>query len=274
MLQFEVESELCTACGLCASDCPAGIIDLKTGRPAIAPDREQYCLRCEHCMAICPTGAVSILGVRPEELHPLPERFPDLEALETLIRGRRSVRSFEDENLDPELLAHLLEVAWQAPTGKNARQVQFTVVDDREKMAEIREKVINGITRLVQENALPEDLSYFAGIARRWKERKVDIIFHGAPHMLIVTTPAKVISPMADCLIALTTFELFAQANGVGTTWNGYATWAIDLLLPELKQELGIPADHLFGYAMIFGKPAVNYLRTVLHRNPIIHRVR
>ena len=40
-----------------------------------------------------------------------------------------------------------------------------------------------------------------------------------------------------------------------------------------MKQELGIPADHLFGYAMIFGKPAVSYARTVLHRNPIIHRV-
>ena len=273
MLQFEVDSELCTVCGQCASDCPPGIIDLKTGRPAIAPDREQDCRRCEHCMAICPTGALSILGVRPEDMHPLPERFPDVKALETLIRGRRSVRKFEDENLDPELLAHLLEVAWQAPTGGNARQVQFTVVDDRKKMAEIREKVISGIDRLVQENALPEKFSFYAGIARMWKEQKVDNIFRGAPHLLIATAPAKVVTPMADCLIALTTFELFAQAHGVGTLWVAIATWAIDLLLPEMKQELGIPADHLFGYAMIFGKPAVSYARTVLHRNPIIHRV-
>lgn len=273
MLQFEVAPELCTACGQCASDCPAGIINLKTGQPAIAPDREKYCLRCEHCMAICPTGAVSILGVHPDELQPLTESFPDLGALENLIRGRRSVRKFEDDSLDPELLDHLLAVAWQAPTGKNARQVQFTLVDGREKMAELREKVLNGLDRLFRDNALPENHSYFAGITRLWKEKRVDIVFRDAPHMLIATTPASVVSPMADCLIALTTFELFAQAHGVGTAWNGYATWAIDLLLPEIKQELGIPADHLFGYAMIFGKPAVHYARTVLHRNPIIHRV-
>ena len=273
MLQYEVQTELCTQCGQCATDCPSGIINLKTGHPAIAAEREKYCLRCEHCMAICPTGAISILGVRPEELQLLPERFPAPEAVEALIRSRRSVRSFEDENVDPELLTHLLEVAWQAPTGKNDRGVQFTVVDDRLKMAELREKVMNGIDRLAQQNALPEALSYFGAFARRWKEKRVDTIFRGAPHLLIASAPVSCTSPYEDCLIALSTFDLFAQAHGIGTTWVAYAKWAIDTLLPELKEELGIPADHVFGFAMIFGKPAIHYARTVLHRNPIIHRV-
>jgi nitroreductase/NAD-dependent dihydropyrimidine dehydrogenase PreA subunit len=274
MLQFEVQTELCTQCGLCAGDCPSGIINLKTGHPAIAPDREKYCLRCEHCMAICPTGAISILGVHPEELQPLPERFPSLPALETLIRSRRSVRNFEDENVDAELLNHILEVAWQAPTGKNDRQVRFTVVDDRIKMAALREKVMSGIERKAQENLLPDELSYYAVFARRWKEKKIDMIFRGAPHLLIATAPASCTSPYEDCLIALATFDLFAQANGIGTTWVAYAKWAIHEILPELKEELGIPADHVFGFALIFGKPAIQYARTVLHRNPIIHRIK
>jgi hypothetical protein len=58
----------------------------------------------------------------------------------------------------------------------------------------------------------------------------------------------------------------------LGTAWVGYANWAIDVLVPEVKQEMGIPADHVFGYCMIFGKPAVQYARTVLHKNPLIHR--
>jgi len=39
-----------------------------------------------------------------------------------------------------------------------------------------------------------------------------------------------------------------------------------------VKQEMGIPADHVFGYCIIFGKPAVQYARTVLHKNALIHR--
>ncbi len=273
MLQFEVDAEICAACGLCADDCPTKIIDMETGQPAIAPEREENCLRCQHCMAICPSGAISILGVRPEEMQPLPERFPDLPALETLIRGRRSVRSYKDENVDPALLAHLLEVAWQAPTGKNDRQVHFTVVDDRKKMAALRAKVMRGIGSLAEKNAMPEKLAFFANFARKWEEHGTDIIFRGAPHLLIATAPASCATPMADCLIALTTFDLFAQAHGLGTAWVGYGNWAIDVLVPEVKLEMGIPADHMFGYCIIFGNPAVQYARTVLHKNPLIHRV-
>jgi len=272
MLQFEVDAGLCAACGLCADDCPAKIINMETGQPAIAPEREENCLRCQHCMAVCPSGAISILGVRPEELQPVPERFPDLPALETLIRGRRSVRNYKDENVDPVLLAHLLEVAWQAPTGKNDRQVQFTVVDDRKKMDALRSRVMRGIGSLAAKNALPEKLAFYANFARKWEEHGTDIVFRGAPHLLIATAPASCATPMADCLIALTTFDLFAQAHGLGTAWVGYANWAIDVLVPEVKQEMGIPADHVFGYCIIFGKPAVQYARTVLHKDALIHR--
>jgi len=272
MLQFEVDAGLCAACGLCADDCPAKIINMETGQPAIAPEREENCLRCQHCMAVCPSGAISILGVRPEELQPVPERFPDLPALETLIRGRRSVRNYKDENVDPVLLAHLLEVAWQAPTGKNDRQVQFTVVDDRKKMDALRSRVMRGIGSLAEKNALPEKLAFYANFARKWEEHGTDIVFRGAPHLLIATAPASCATPMADCLIALTTFDLFAQAHGLGTAWVGYANWAIDVLVPEVKQEMGIPADHVFGYCIIFGKPAVQYARTVLHKDALIHR--
>jgi len=272
MLQFEVDAGLCAACGLCADDCPAKIINMETGQPAIAPEREENCLRCQHCMAVCPSGAISILGVRPEELQPVPERFPDPPALETLIRGRRSVRNYKDENVDPVLLAHLLEVAWQAPTGKNDRQVQFTVVDDRKKMDALRSRVMRGIGSLAEKNALPEKLAFYANFARKWEEHGTDIVFRGAPHLLIAIAPASCATPMADCLIALTTFDLFAQAHGLGTAWVGYANWAIDVLVPEVKQEMGIPADHVFGYCIIFGKPSVQYARTVLHKDALIHR--
>jgi nitroreductase len=246
---------------------------LRDGIPAIAAESEPTCYRCQHCLAVCPTAAVSILGLSPGESRPLAGNFPDPDKLETLIKGRRSVRRYQKENLEPELLQHLLEVAWHAPTGVNSRQVRFTLIDDREKLARFRDEVMTGLGRLVRENALPERLEFFAKFVRLWEEKGVDTLFRGAPHFLVASARRDLATPLADCLISLSYFELFAQANGVATVWDGLAKWAIDDLLPETRTTLGIPDDHLIGYAMAFGKPAVRYARTVQHGPAIIHRV-
>jgi nitroreductase/NAD-dependent dihydropyrimidine dehydrogenase PreA subunit len=273
MLNFSVDQQSCTRCGLCVADCPARIITMATDSfPAIAPDREAACYRCQHCLAICPTGAIAILGLKPEESRPLAGNYPAPEQMATLIKGRRSVRRYREENLPPELLQRLLEVAWHAPTGINSRQVHFTVVDDRKQLAILRDEVMAGLGQLVRTSALPERLGFFADFVRMWEEKGQDIIFRNAPHLLIASAPQQVASPQQDCLIALAYFELYAQANGVGTVWNGLAKWAINDLLPQTRTRLGIPADHLFGYAMVFGWPAHRYARTVQHGPALISR--
>lgn len=273
MLDFIVNNQSCTRCGQCVADCPARIISMEDGSvPSIAADKEPACYKCQHCLAICPVGAVSIMGLKPTGSRPLAGGFPDPEKLETLIKGRRSVRSYKDEDIDSALLQRLLEVAWHAPTGVNSRQVRFTVLDSREKLAKLRIFVMSGLSRLVSNNALPEGMEFYADFVRMWEEKNIDIIFRGAPHLLITSVPKHVPSPLPDCLIALSYFELFAQANGVGTVWNGLAKWAINDLLPETRHYLGIPDDHLIGYVMAFGKPAVHYARTVQHGPAIIHR--
>lgn len=273
MLGFNVDEQKCTRCGECVSDCPARIIAMTDGYPAVAPEKEAACLKCQHCLAICPTGAVSILGLVPENSRPLSGNYTAPDHLESLIEGRRSIRRYKDENLEPVLLQRLLEVAWHAPTGVNSRQVRFTVVDDRQKLAALRDEMMAGLARLVRDNALPEGLAFFANFVTLWEEEGVDTLFRGAPHFLVASAPRDLPSPLPDCLIALSYFDLFAQAKGVGTVWDGLAKLAINDLLPETRQTLGIPDDHLIGYAMAFGKPAVSYARTVQHGPAIIHRV-
>ncbi len=274
MVSFTIDANMCTKCGQCVSDCPTRIIEMADGGfPAITTANESACLKCQHCLAICPTGAVSILGLKPENSRPLAGLFSDPDKLEALIKGRRSVRSYKQQNLEPELLQHLLEVAWYAPTGVNSRQVRFTVVDDRKKLANLREQMMAKLGRLVKENALPEGLVYFADFVRLWEQEGIDTLFRGAPHFLVVSAPKDVPTPLPDCLIALSYFDLFAQANGIGTVWDGLARRAIDDLLPEFRQTLGIPDNHLIGYAMAFGLPAVHYARTVQHGPAIIHRI-
>jgi len=163
------------------------------------------------------------------------------------------------------LLRRLLEVAAHAPSGRNARQLRFTVVDDRQKLVQLRDELMAGLSRMVREESFPQGMEFFANYIKLWDEEQIDFLFRGAPHFLIVSAPQSSPAPLQDCLIALSYFDLFAQSLGVGTLWDGLANWTIGDLLPEFRGRLAIPGDHVIGYAMAFGRPAVQYVRTVEH---------
>lgn len=273
MLQFELNRAGCIRCGECLMDCPSRIITVQNdGFPGISPEKEKSCIGCQHCLAVCPTGIISILGRNPKESTPLENAYPAPESLEILMKGRRSVRRFVDENVDPELIEKILDVAGHAPSGVNNRKVRFTVLDEKEQVAALRDEVMAGLMKLMKENAIPKRMIHYARFLKVWERTQMDIIFRNAPHMVIASAPKDIPCPKEDCLIALTWFELYAQACGVGTLWNGLAKWAIDELLPETRAKLGIPEDHVFGYALSFGKPAVRYFRTVQHGPVEINR--
>lgn len=266
MLQFRISEELCTQCGECAADCPAGIIAID-GYPKITD--EERCYRCQHCLAVCPTGAVSILGKDPGDSIELAGNMVDPGQLEVLIKGRRSVRRYTGKELSQSLIDELLGIACYAPTGVNSQSVLFTVVREAKVMDELREEVMGGLTKLKEAGKLPEGFAgQYMGMALKfWQEKRKDIIFRGAPHLLLTSAPKDMPCPVQDTHIALATFQLMAQARGVGTVWDGLFMIVLSLL-PDLARRLGIPNDHMIGYAMAFGEPAVEYHRTV-QRGPV-----
>ena len=261
MIQFRIDEERCTSCGECAEDCPAEVISMD-GYPKITD--EEGCYRCQHCLAVCPTGAVSILGRDPDASTELAGNMPDAARLETLIKGRRSVRRYNSKDLEPALIDELLDLACHAPTGVNAQAVLFTVVRQGSVMKGLREEVLAQLTELHDKGKLPEGLveQYIGGAVKAWQEVGKDIIFRGAPHLLITSAPKDSPCPVQDTHIALTTFQLMAHARGVGTVWDGMVMMALSLC-PGLGARLGIPENHIVGYAMVFGEPAVEYYRTV-----------
>jgi len=265
MIQFQIDEERCIQCGECAEDCPAGVISMD-GYPEITD--EEGCYRCQHCLAVCPTGAVSILGRNPDASTELAGNMMDAAGLETLIKGRRSVRRYTGMDLDPGLIDELLDIACHAPTGVNAQDVLFTVVREAAVMKGLRDEVMAELTRLQTEGRLPGGLvgKYIGAAVKAWQDEGRDMIFRGAPHLLITSAPKDSPCPVQDTHIALTTFQLMAHARGVGTVWDGMFMMALSLC-PDMGARLGIPADHIVGYAMVFGEPAVAYHRTV-HRGP------
>jgi nitroreductase len=190
--------------------------------------------------------------------------MPEPARLEALIKGRRSVRRYSDKDLPPVLIDELLDIASHAPTGVNAQSVLFTVVREGAVMKSLREEVMTQLVKLRDDGKIPDGLvGQYIGLAvNGWKEEGRDIMFRGAPHLLITSAPKDAPSPVQDTHIALTTFQLMAHARGVGTLWDGMVMMALSLC-PGLVTRLGIPENHLLGYAMVFGEPAVEYHRTV-----------
>ena len=270
MLQFRIDEERCIQCGECALECPAGVIAMDA-YPEMT--NEAGCYQCQHCLAVCPTAAVSILGKNPDASMELKGNLPDPAQLATLIKGRRAVRRYHDRDLAPELIDELLEVSCHAPTGVNARSVLFTVVRKRVVMHRLREHLMDCLAKLKAIDGLPEGLAgqYLGWTAKAWQEEGKDILFRGAPHLLITSAPADAPCPTQDALIALTTFQLLAHGHGVGTVWDGICMMALGVC-PEVLGKLGIPENHTLGYAMAFGDPAVEYQRTV-QRGPALVNV-
>jgi Fe-S-cluster-containing hydrogenase component 2 len=272
-LQFTIDRDLCIQCGACVDDCPFHIIEMQDEYPATNPNRVHHCIRCQHCLAVCPTGALSICGVKPEKSLPLPETLPSSRQMEALIRGRRSMRFYKPEPLPPATIAEMLAIVANAPTGKNNRQCLFTVIDERESMDILRRETMEGLRRAVAEKRLSEGLSYFRHVVTAWDQGK-DIIFRNAPHLLMVSAPPTITTPDADMLIAMSYFELLAASMGIGTLWNAMIRWAFSVIETDMYKRLGIPDDHVKGYTLLFGYPAVQYYRTVQRDEALINRVR
>jgi len=262
VLQFNIDKDLCIKCGECAADCPNHIIVMDDEYPVINEERVGQCIECQHCFAVCQPGALSIFGLNPQDSIPLKGNMPSSEAMSTLLMGRRSVRRYKEKPVDSALLDTLMETVRSAPTGVNNRSTLYTLVEDQETMSILKEKTYAGLKKVVDNNALPQGLEFFEGISKAY-EKGVDVLFRGAPHFLVASTPKNGPSPEADALIGLTYFELLANSYGLGVVWDGLAKWAMLDIAPEAGELLGIPEDHTVGYMLAFGLPAVKYHRTV-----------
>ena len=138
---FVVDESKCIHCGRCVAVCTGMVLHLGDGGIPRMDEFERFgwrgCWGCEHCLAVCPAGAISIFGKVPEgSLPPAPPEAD--EHLERVIANRRSCRRYRDENVDPAIIDRILRAMQCAPAGGNANNTEFTVVDDKDRMRQIR----------------------------------------------------------------------------------------------------------------------------------------
>ena len=273
MIDFKIDTKKCIQCGLCSSECPVMIIDGKSEFPKIKEGKEGQCIKCQHCLAVCPTGALSIWGKKPEDSVIVSDEIPSPEEMSLLIKTRRSIRKFKDEELGRELIHQLLDTSAYATTGHNKNAVQLSVIDNKVDLADFRNLVYDSIKKAADEDRLIPSMQVLLKLQTVWETKGIDVLFRNAPHLLIASAPEKATSPDTDSHIALSYFELLANTYGIGTLWNGMVKWVIKDIAPEIKELIGIPENHVIGYVMIFGKPAVKYARSIQNEGIPINRI-
>lgn len=256
---LNIDKEKCIHCGLCVKDCIAYALEMdENNTPKFSKNGENRCIECQHCLAVCPVGAISIMNKNPENSEPVWVQNPD--SVLNLIKSRRSVRHYKQENLEQETIQKLKDMLNWAPTGCNFHKMHFAFVEDMSVMDKIRTHVNNKLIQILSQKFVSKIKTKFS----HYKDALVngeDVIFRGAPHMVVVSTPVNAPCVNIDPVIALSYFELYAASLGVGTCWCGFAQICMQLF-PELAKQFNVPEGYKVSYVMLFGKPDIKYSRT------------
>jgi nitroreductase len=188
----------------------------------------------------------------------------DVEQTEHFLRSRRSIRNYQEKNIEQEKLSKLIDIARYAPTGTNSQQLKWLVVNSREGVCDLTAKVIDMARYLIQQNDPIAEKYRFPGIVRAW-EAGIDIITRGAPGLVIVHAPKQYMLAQVDTTIALTFLDLAAPSLGLGACWAGFfmiaaAQW------PSLQESLALPEGNACFGAMMIGYPKYKYHRLPLRK--------
>jgi len=271
MSLIRVDAEKCIEDGLCAAECPLGIIRLEQFQEKRLPTcrAAAACIECGHCVAVCPTGALSLTTMASGDCPPLrPEWIPDLDRTEHFLRARRSIRKYRSRSVSAETLTRLIEIARFAPSGHNVQPVNWMVVYESTMVEHLTGLVVEWMRSMIRENPAAAAAMRLDRLVDKW-DKGDDIICRQAPHVIVTHAPREERTAPAACTIALAYLELAALSNGLGTCWAGWVQTAA-VLWPPLQAALNMPEGHRSYGAMMIGYPDITYYRLPLRKAPPI----
>lgn len=261
---FKVDKGKCIGCSQCVKVCPGGILYLDKDKKSNMKDIDCFgwsgCWKCGHCLSVCPTGAISIFGHSAEDCIPPVDTETAAPVLDALISNRHSCRRYLDKNVDREIIDDMLSRLGNAPNGGNKQLVEYTLIDDKEQMKIFHDAAYAEMERLASEGIYPEgfDKASYDDMKRWEKTVRPDMLFCGAPHLLIPHAPLGKGEPRQDVLIAGTYFELLCASRGLGSVMLTFPLGVLNLM-PEIKAMLKIPENHYIGMLIGFGYPQIKY---------------
>lgn len=253
-----INKEMCIGCGACVADCFPEALRLENGKATLVGT----CIECGHCYAVCPTGAIAMPDDYPTrdviDYSDWPPEF-DSDTLLAAIKSRRSIRRFKPAPVSKDVLVAVLEAGRFTPTGSNAQNVRYIVVQDN--LDALKAEVWQGFDAIIdgyvakqgQGGRLYNTLTRMR--AHHDADPTDDRLFFNAPALLIVVAPAGLNGGLAASSIAL-----MAHVSGLGTLYSGFIQMAL-AKNSALCARLGVQPEEIAA-CLLIGYPAVTYQRT------------
>jgi len=285
-----IDEVKCTGCGKCIDICPKSVLHLENKKAKIK-DIANDCMLCSHCYAVCGSDAISFgheLEISEFKTFKYKEQIlgssnipPEL--LVNAFRSRRSIRKYKNDEIDDDVVRDLIEFAVTAPSGSNCQEWEFTIINGREKVWEFAVRIkdfflkINKLAsnRFIRYLSVPfmgkSLISYYndhyntVELAIKESDIGVDLLFHGAPCVIIVHGPMEGSTPMEDATYASYNICMLAHYMNLGTCLIGFAVEALNRS-PDIKAELDIYEKNRIHAVIALGKPAVKFNRHSLRK--------
>jgi ferredoxin len=258
----KVDRKKCDADGSCCKVCPLGLLrmDPKEKIPAAVEGAREMCISCGHCVSVCPKGALSLESVALEECAELPADWRlDPRRVETLLKGRRSIRAFKPQPVPRDDLEKLIDIARYAPSGVNRQPLKWTVIYERDKVQAYAGAVAEWMEGMVsQGNPTAKALRLQDLVEARTHGK--DLICRNAPHLVLTWALKDDIMAAQASTTALTFLDIAAVSMGLGACWAGYCQWALNSS-EKCRHLAGINKRCACFGAMLVGHPAVRYSR-------------
>lgn len=244
---IKIDSDKCTGCGLCISDCVRYNIIMENGKAKI---QNTTCNRCCHCFAICPANAITMENFDLNEINPVNENDKiDADTLLNIFKSSRSIRNFKNKPIEQEKLDKILEAGRYTPTAKNVQDVTYTVISNNNNR-DIEKEAVKTFKKLKKINFLISPFMQLYKVTNNF-------FFYGAPYTILIKSPSTVNASLAAANMAL-----MAEAQGLGVLYSGYFKLAIKLN-KKLQQLLKLNKDDKVQVCLIIGYTDLKYQRTV-----------
>ena len=278
-----IDYDKCTSCGLCVAVCPDKSLEITDGRLHESRNAVFGCIACGHCMAVCPHDAIKIEGreLSGKDLFTLPpaDRYASYDEIYNLFSSRRSIRHFQEREVETEIIEKIISAASTAPMGIPPSDVQVVVLKGKDKVRafsidfadflkknrfvyslfgskvmkpfvgkEFSELFSSFLTTLVD--------SYISNM-----EKGINKILYDAP--LAISFQSTLYTDPADAYIPATYAMIAAESLGLGSCMIGGVHPFIKKGGKRLKKKYGLLERFSGGIIVIFGYPKYKYRRGV-----------
>lgn len=241
---IHVNANQCIGCGMCQGDCPADNISITEKKAAV---KSQDCIKCGHCVAICPKAAVSMTGFDEPPIELEQQTIIPPQQLLDALKSRRSIRQFQNQPVEMEIVSKIIEAGRFTPSAKNAQTVSYIVLKDG---LDRYEAIAVGLFRKL----LPL-VKLVAPMARKFSIED-DFFFKKAPIAIMVLSQDKI-----SAALAASNMALMAEACGLGVLYNGFFSMAANRFA-SLRRALGLTRKEQVVATLVLGYSAVTYCRT------------